>query len=256
MSSASNRDLTELPNARHRTVWRRALATLGAVALIAALVVPGMRGSVVAARRNGCTCHGKQLGIALQNYHDVYKSFPPAYVADENGRPMHSWRVLILPFMEGQQFFSQYRFDEPWNGPNNSKLAARFDSSIYRCPAADGDPSETCYVAVVGPETMWPGARATTIGDVRDGTSQTIALVEVVHSGIHWMEPRDLTIEQALAGINPNDRGAHISSNHPGGAHVICGNANVSFIPNGLSTNRLRALLTASGGEHVEIPED
>ena len=76
-------------------------------------------------RRARSDCQGRlrQIALALQCYHDVYKSFPPAYVADETGKPMHSWRVLILPFLEQKALYDQYRFDEPWDGPNNGKLA-------------------------------------------------------------------------------------------------------------------------------------
>src|SRR5688500_8670454 len=69
------------------------------------------------ARRSSCLGHCCQLGIALHSYHDEYGSFPPAYVADANGKPMHSWRVLILPFIEEQALYQRYRFNEPWNGP-------------------------------------------------------------------------------------------------------------------------------------------
>ena len=41
----------------------------------------------------------KQIGVALHNYHDAHGCFPPAYIADANGRPMHSWRILLLAFL-------------------------------------------------------------------------------------------------------------------------------------------------------------
>ncbi len=63
------------------------------------------------------------IALALQNYHDDYGSFPPAYIPDKDGKPMHSWRVLLLPYLERRTLYEKYRFDEPWNGPNNRKLA-------------------------------------------------------------------------------------------------------------------------------------
>jgi hypothetical protein len=63
----------------------------------------------------------KQIGLALRNYHDAYGRFPPAYVADGHGPPMHSRRVLILPWLEKREIYDRYRFDEPWDGPNNRK---------------------------------------------------------------------------------------------------------------------------------------
>ena len=58
-----------------------------------------------AARRLQCMGHLKQISLAMLNYHEKYKCFPPAYIADDEGRPMHSWRVLVLPFMNGSNDF-------------------------------------------------------------------------------------------------------------------------------------------------------
>ncbi len=221
------------------------------VGLLVVLVAIGIGRTRCAMLINGCTCHGKVLGLALQNYHDEHGTFPPAYIADADGKPMHSWRVLILPYLEEQELYAKYRFDQPWNGPHNRELAKRHQLSQYVCPAADGTSGETSYVAVVGPETMWPGAKGKHIDDIRDGTSKTIAIIETANSGIHWMEPRDLTLDEALRGVNSAKRPC-ISSHHPSGANVIWGDAHVSFLPNGLPPETLRELLTASGREHAE----
>src|SRR4051794_35829717 len=71
---------------------------------------------------------------------------------------MHSWRVLILPFLEQSGVYNAYNFDEPWDGPNNAKLASQV-GNIFRRPEAAGDSAMTSFVAVVGPETVFPGAR-------------------------------------------------------------------------------------------------
>src|SRR5262249_28073198 len=157
---------------------------------------------------------------ALHNYHEKYGSFPPAYIADEKGRPMHSWRMLLLPFLEQQQLFDEYRFDEPWNGPHNSRLADRI-LAVFNCPSENHEKGRkgtqmTSYVAVLGPETAWPGDKPTKIRDFTDGTSQTLLVVEVANSGIHWMEPRDLHVLQMDHAINSKS-GQGISSAHTGG---------------------------------------
>ena len=61
--------------------------------------------------------HLNQLQLAFHNYHQAYGQFPPAFIADDNGTPMHSWRVLILPYIEQQALYNAYDFSEPWNGP-------------------------------------------------------------------------------------------------------------------------------------------
>src|SRR5262245_18129478 len=127
----------------------RALVAVGILGLLVLLLLPLSRGgSREAARRMQCSNHLKQIGLALQNYHDVYGSLPPAYIADANGKPLHSWRVLILPFLGERNLYEAYQFDEPWNGPSNSKLAEQVPA-CYRCPSRSGKQPklETSYVA-------------------------------------------------------------------------------------------------------------
>ena len=162
---------------------------------------------------------------------------------------MHSWRVLVLPYLEQHELYGQYDFNEPWNGPHNIRFKDKMPSA-FRCPLAKGDSNETSYVAVVGPETAWPDGQPTEMRTIRDGTSKTILLVESADSGINWLEPRDLSFEQALQGINPPGKKPTISSHHAGGVNVICGDAHVIFLPDSLPIVQLRGLLTAAGGEH------
>lgn len=206
------------------------------------------------ARRSQCSNNLKNISLALQNYHDTFGSFPPAFVADESGRPMHSWRVLILPFMENKGLYDKYRFDEPWDGPNNSKLAHMMPEP-YRCPHdfQRGEFLETSYLAVIGPETVWPGEKSITLADVADGTSNTLLVVEVHDSGIHWMEPRDLHMSQMPMLVNA-PRGQGLSSEHPHGAQCAFVDGHVQLLTNNTPAETLRALLTISGGENIVLP--
>jgi prepilin-type processing-associated H-X9-DG protein len=228
-----------------------AIGLLVSPLLVVPCLVPGSGGSRYSPRSH-CKNNLKQIGLALHNYADMYGSFPPAFIADKNGRPVHSWRVLILPFIEQSPLYSKYRFDEPWDGPNNSQLASAI-IPLYTCPsddhgAKDGSATMTSYVAVVGDGTAWPEAGTTSYRDIRDGTSNTLHVVEVANSGIHWMEPRDLHVIQMAPMVNAKS-GQGISSRHNGGANgLICDGA-VRFVPNALSAEDLRAWLTAQGGE-------
>lgn len=224
--------------------------------LLATLWPPVPRANVPA-RKAACMNRLKQIGLALHNYHQRYGCFPPAYVADESGKPIHSWRVLILPFLEQGPLYEEYSFDEPWDGPNNSKLA-KHSPYAWRCPADDEDLKDealmTSYVVVVGPETVFPGSKPTKIDDIGDGTSQTILVVEVADSGINWMEPRDLDISQMALRINPT-AGQGISSKHPGGAVFCFADGSIRFLSEDLTPGTIRALLTPNGGEKVDPDE-
>ncbi len=64
-----------------------------------ALMGRGIRDAREAARQSQCAAACSQLLLALHNYHSEYNALPPAYIADSSGKPMHSWRVLLLPFV-------------------------------------------------------------------------------------------------------------------------------------------------------------
>ena len=201
-----------------------------------------------------CSNNLHNLALALQNYHDVYGSFPPAYVADATGKPMHSWRVLILPFIEQKALYELYKFDEPWDGPNNSKLHG-VSLPLYSCPAHTGKhpQTETSYVAVVGPRTVWPDEKTTRMSDITDGTGNTLLIVEAHNAGIHWMEPRDLDYVQMPMAINPL-RGSGISSHHPTLAQAAFVDGSVRALSDNTPPATIRAVLTRNGREKVELP--
>jgi len=206
-------------------------------------------------RRLVCQNNLKQVAIALHNYVRANGSFPPAYVADKDGKPMHSWRVLILPFLEEAALYNEYDFSEPWDGPHNSRLTEKCPA-VFRCPSASNqNPSATNYVAVVGDRAFWPGSKSVQFQDIKDGLSNTIMLVEVADSDINWMEPRDMAFEQAIVGLNVDKRGG-ISSNHGYGADVAFGDGSIRELFDDLSPATLKALLTIAGGEKIEMGQD
>ncbi len=93
------------------------------------------------------------------------------------------------------------------------------------------------------------------MGDIRDTISNTIMLVEVANSGIHWMEPRDLDITKMAPTINP-PAGQGISSNHSDSANVVFGDGSSHSLSEGqLTPEQLQALLSRDGGEIVDFYE-
>jgi prepilin-type processing-associated H-X9-DG protein len=204
------------------------------------------------ADRTQCRSNLRVLGIAMHAYHDAFGSFPPAYLADRNGRPMHSWRVLLLPFMDHRDLYQTYRFDEPWNGLHNQLLASRMPEE-FRCPADTDSRSDTSYFVVIGPRTVFPGAAPVRIKDITDGTVNTILLVEAADSGVNWLEPRDSSYEEAVHGINPKS-GLGISGHHKEGANVTFVDGSVQFLAADTSVEQLRHLLERNDGQPVSLP--
>jgi len=158
-----------------------------------------------------CAANLQQIGLALQSYHEVHGSYPPAYICDRSGKPILSWRVLILPDLQHHDVYSKVRFDEPWNGPHNIRLAASMPA-CYRCPTDSGAQiGETSYVAVIGAETLWPGAASRRVTDIARSRSTVIQVVETANARISWMEPRDVALANVL-----HDYGA-VRGRHPCG---------------------------------------
>ena len=216
--------------------------------ILAALLLPAVQQAREAARRSQCKNNLKQIGLALHNYHDVYGTFPPAIVTDDAGKPMHSWRVLILPFIDCAPLYNQYDFSEPWDGPSNSRLLARMPS-VYTCPSHANAPgnTDTAYVGVFGEHCVFHKDGATKISDITDGTSNTLIVGESTGAGIPWMKPEDIdiTTHPALGDAKG------FSSDHVGGVQFLMCDGSVRYISLNINPATLQALFTRDGGEPV-----
>jgi prepilin-type processing-associated H-X9-DG protein len=223
------------------------------------LLLPAMGSARTAARRNQCMNHLKQIAIGLLNYHDVNGAFPPAYVSDANGKPLHSWRVLILPYMDEAALYKRYNSNEPWDGPNNSKLATQIPEP-YRCPANVDNTAgnlETHYFAVVSPETGW----GKNFRQFNDGSSTTIMVIEATGLGINWMEPRDVTLEEAIDLLTSKKRSGHAHVDdgfltttyyETSYRNVVYGDGHVEWMGELKDAAIAKALFTVAGGERID----
>jgi hypothetical protein len=162
---------------------------------------------------------------------------------------MHSWRVLLLPYLGEAGFYAQYRFDEPWDGPNNSGLLASMPP-VYRCPSDSGPlGTMTSYAAVAGPNSIFRGATPTAISDILDGTSNTLMVGEVLASktAIPWMAPVDVDVNLHPTLGDP----AGFGSQHTAGAQFLLADGSARFISTSTALKTLQSLYTIAGGEAV-----
>lgn len=173
------------------------------------------------ATRVSCQGNLTCISIAMHQYHEKYGHFPPAFRTNSAGVPTHSWRALLLEFLDFSTF-QRYSFDEPWDGPNNRQLES-MRPNCFACPA-DGltkDNYQTNYFVVVGPNTVFPGSQTTQFDDIRWRRDQTILVVEAVGQQIHWMEPKDLSFDSLEVQLgSPTDPTSGISSYHRDGPYV------------------------------------
>ena len=217
------------------------------------MLFPEYRCNWKAARQTQCRSNLREILLAIQAYEQKYGEFPPAYVADANGRRMHSWRALILPFLDlGEPI--DYDFSEPWDGPRNIRLLDQMPG-IFRCPEQDHYLSgATNYAAITGPGTMFPGSSSVRRSDVNDGLENTVSIVEVTNVPIPWTAPIDLDARTISFEIN-EPRSPSIGSLHPGGANLATADGGAHFVKVGTSSAIIRAMTTIDGGESLAIDD-
>lgn len=138
----------------------------------------------------------KQIALALHNYHDTYGELPPAYVTDQQGRPLYSWRVLILPLLEHQALYDQFDLDAPWDSPTNLPLVlqmpAVYTSPFFRQTQLEG---KTPYLGIVdavdGGTILRPG-KGRTLQEVPDGLGNTAMAIDDPGRMVIWTKPDDI----------------------------------------------------------------
>ena len=232
------------------TSWGGAVARLflvtGMLAVVYLATRPGYS-SINERLAETCQANLRLIALALNRYHDRYQSYPPAYLADEEGNPTHSWRALILPFLDEPALAADYRLDEPWDGPHNAALIhAR--PAAFACRPNVRSPEETSYLAVLGPHAAWAGSMPLAQTDL---AADTVFVVEVADAGIAWSEPRDISSAEVIAGLASN-AALRVSSNHGDysplgerlrGAHLLLADGTVVFLREGVAADALAVWL-------------
>ena len=197
------------------------------------------------------TSNVKQIGLALLNYEQAHRTFPPAYSADKDGKPLLSWRMLILPYLEEAALYKEFRLDEPWYSEHNKTFIGRMPE-VYKGPFCKlPRVGMTNYLTVRGEKTMFPGSKGISFHDITDGCSNTIMTVEVGDDrAIIWTKPEDLQYDEQ----NPLE-GLSKGKEYGIQDYFIAGMADGSTRQLSASMNpkKLNALFTRNGGEHVDI---
>jgi hypothetical protein len=198
-------------------------------------------------RRDTCVNNLRNISLAMHAYEQKYGCLPPAYIPDADGKPMHSWRVLLLPYLDHNAIYEEYRFDEPWDGPNNRRFHDKV-IPLYRCPSdTSEDQRMTSYSVITGQGTLFDGDKCRNTNDVEDDSGTTLLLIEASDSGIHWMEPRDISL-----GSIDSESGLTPRSKHPDVIVAAFCNGRVVPIRDDLDPSMLRALITPDGGEKID----
>lgn len=217
------------------------------------------------------TNHLKQIGLAMHNFHDVWKQFPPAVIYGPDGKPWHSWRVLILPFIEQQPLYQQYRFDEPWDGPNNRQLLDKVPP-VYRDPIyKDARDCFTHYAVATGTGTAFPIEKqipsesprrdrpanislgASRMASFTDGTSNSLLAGSVSPDRkIPWMKPEDVVVDENFPGIGkPSGFAAPFRIGDKAGGVFLRADGSVTTIRSDIEAQTLQDLLHIADGHPI-----
>jgi prepilin-type processing-associated H-X9-DG protein len=222
----------------------QATTQIAVIGVLVALLLPAVQAAREAARRASSANNLKQIGLAMHNYADTHKTFPARAIFDNSGKPLLSWRVQILPYIEQQELYQEFRLDEPWDSEHNKKLIPRMPATFHN-PSTALRPGMADYLGVSGKGLMFDGNKGRSFREIRDGTSNTIVVVEVdPNRAVTWTKPDDWEYNAA----RPLDG---LGNAHPGGFSALMADGSVRFVAKTIDAKVWRALLTIAGGESV-----
>lgn len=175
-------------------------------------------------------------------------SLPPHASYDSNGKPLLSWRVLILPQIAQDDLYSQFHLDEPWDSPHNLTL-------LPKMPRTYADPRRrwhkgdylTPFQVFVGPGTLFEGPKGVRLSDVPDGTSATISVVRA-DCLVPWTKPEDLP-------YSPDGPLPEFMNKRRARWRVLFADAHFRDLRSDLPEGQVRALITRNGGEQIDWQE-
>lgn len=211
---------------------------------IGMLCVRGVQNLRRAAIQMQCQNNLKQLALALENYREVYKTLPCVITYSEDGTPLHSWRVPMIPFFEMSLNYTEYDYREPWNGPSNNSYGSGMPN-LYRCPSAPPEQDWRCtnYVMLIDDRPGKPNGPPNLPGSTPPclDPGSAVIVIEIADSDIHWTEPRDVLLSELSMKIN--DRSKRSLSSYHGGACVLHANGTVEVLDPTETKERVRQLL-------------
>ena len=209
------------------------LVLLGILAVLVALLLPAVRsGGREAARRSQCNRNLKNIAWALRSYAAEYEGLPPVFTVDADGNPLHSWRTLILPFIEQAALYNTIDLSKPWDAPVNQQ-ASEVSLSVYRCPSVVGPDNHANYLAVVAPFGCFQPTSSRKLSDIPGDAHSVLLVIEVneEHS-LPWMAPTE-AIEPWLRNLDTSwgqKVETSVRTPHPGGVQGAMLDGSVRFL--------------------------
>ncbi len=242
-------DAIPKPSPGRRFTFVKLLVVLGIIALLIALLLPATRSARPAARRAQCVNNLKQIALALRNYEQAHKALPPAYTVDAQGRPLHSWRTLILPYLEQEPLYQTIDLSKPWNDPANAKALETF-LPVFRCPEAVRPQNTTTYLAIAAPNGCLIPKESRRLAEITDAHESTLMVIEAdEENAVPWMAPVDAD-ESLVMSLGPTTK-----LHHAGGTNACFVAGDVRFLKANTPAMVRRALISISGNDNEVAKE-
>jgi RNA polymerase sigma factor (sigma-70 family) len=189
-----------------------------------------------AAQRAVSSNNLRQIALAMHNYHDVHKALPANAIYSQDGKKaLLSWRVAILPFIEQEKLYREFKLDEPWDSAHNKKLIAKMPKLYEDVKADEKNNGKTYYQVFTGSKAAFEGNLNKAFTDFVNGLSNT-AMAAEAKDAVIWTQPVDIVV--------PLEKGKmpELGGVFPGGFHVMMADGSIRFLPRETTPTALRAL--------------
>jgi hypothetical protein len=243
LSGILQRDLEPQINGKELTVEVKDLS-VAVVPTLVGMLLPAVQAARTAARRTQSMNNLRQLALACLNYESAYMRFPTQANYDDDGKPLLSWRVHVLPFIEQNNLYKQFHLDEPWDSDHNKKLI-KLMPPVYDSPQVDLPEGKTVYLGVAGEGAIF-SEKKIGFGQITDGSSNTALVVEANKElAVEWTKPQDYECDpkNPLKGLGDVQNGGFLS---------VLADGSVHFVTNTLDPDNWKWMTKINDGNIVE----
>ena len=202
--------------------------------------------------RNVCCNQIQRIVLAMLLYEQEHGTLPPTFTVDAEGKPLHSWRVLLLPYLGEKELYDNIRLDEPWDSEHNRQYHQK-SLTVYRCPSAvydskqhgSGNEGGTNYTVIVGDVTPFGSDGKGRLS--KDFGPNTIFVAEH-RDFIPWMQP-DAEVSQTDAESFVAATGQQISSFHSNSSCFGLKSVAVGYLSTGIDLEHFKKLIRGTAKE-------